>query len=188
MKTKVRRGSWIVTVPLAAAAIAYVTLVFLPGRRAIGEARDQIEQKRDYVTRATGLAAALHAAQQELEKAQAYSTAWEEHAPTQGRLSALYGRIHVLADAAGTTTTRFDPEPVVQYDKVCQIPLVVGCTGSFDQIWEFMRGLEGLQATIWMDSVNLERLDGVEGSITCELNLVVITDNLDISDYARRSD
>ena len=187
MKTKVHRGSWIVTVPLAAASIAYIMLVFLPGRRAIGEARDQIEQKQDYITRAAGLPA-LRAAQQALEKTQAYNTTWEEHAPAQGRLSALYGRIHALAEAAGTTTTRFDPEPLVSYDNLLQIPLVVGCTGSFAQVCEFLRGLEGLQATIWMESVDLEHLVGVGESITCELNLVVFVDNPEISDYAKHSE
>ena len=118
MKPGIRRSSWIVTVPVAAAAVAYVTLSFLPERRAIGEARRQIRQKQDYIVRAGGLAPAVRITQQKLEKAQACNTAWEQHAPTERELSALYGKIHELAKAAGTTITKFDPEAALRYEKV----------------------------------------------------------------------
>ena len=101
MNTKIKRGSWVVTVPLAAAAIGYVVLVFLPGRRSVSEAREQLELKQDYIARAAGVATALQAAHHELNKAQAYNSSWEERAPAKGGLSALYGKINALAKAFG---------------------------------------------------------------------------------------
>ncbi len=188
MKTKARRGSWMVTVPLAAAAVIYVTLVFLPGRRAIGEARDQIQQKQAYIAQSASLPMALNTAQRQLQKTRAYTAAWKEHAPTAGELSALYGKVHALAKAAGATTTRFDPEPVIPLDTISKIPLTVGCTGTFDQVCEFLRSLETLPMTVWVDAIKIEKLTGSEGFVVCELSLVVFADNPEISDYANRSE
>ena len=46
MRTAIRRNSWIVTVPLAAAAVAYFVFFFLPNQRTIAELRNRIRQKQ----------------------------------------------------------------------------------------------------------------------------------------------
>ena len=188
MKTKIRRGSWIVTVPLAAVAVLYIMLSFLPGRRAIGEFRDQIRQKKDYIAQATRLAAAIETARKELDRTQAYNAAWEQVAPAQGTISALYGKIHELAKDAGNNTTRFDPEPIVTRERTRQIPLTLGCTGSFAQIREFLQGLEDLPAAIWVNSLDLENVEQAGKSIACEISLVVFASNPENSDYVEHSE
>ena len=187
-KTRVYRGSWIVTLPMAGVAAAYVMLVFLPGRRAIGEARDKIEQSQKHITQATAMAAALPVLEEELRTTQAYNTAWEENSPGQGGLSALYGKINALAKAVGTTTTRFDPEPVVPRDTIREIPIAMACTGSFAQLFNFIQSLEGLPEEIWVNSYKLENIAGKEGSVTCELTLVVFASNSKNSDYVENSE
>ncbi|MHC4181634.1 MAG: hypothetical protein ACYSWU_29435, partial [Planctomycetota bacterium] len=125
MKTAIRRSSWIVTVSLAAAAVAYMAVSFLPNKRAIGEARTQLKRKQDYIVQSGSLTTALRMAEEELKKARAHNTAWEENAPVAAELSPLYGRIHELAKAAGTTITRFDPEPAIRCKKISQVPLAM---------------------------------------------------------------
>ncbi len=187
-KTKVYRGSWIVTIPMAAVAVAYVMLVFMPGRRAIGELHDRIEQKRIYIDQSGGLTAALHAAEEELQISTEYNTTWESGFPQQVGLSALYGQINALAMAAGVTTTRFDPEPVVLHDTTREIPLTVGCTGSFAQLFGLLHSLEELPMEVWVNSCKMENSGVSRGSVVCELNLVVFANNPNNSDYVRNSE
>lgn len=188
MKPKIAHSSWIVTLPLVAAAVAYMLLFYLPGNRAIGKLQDQIKTKQDYIVGAESLVTALRIVRQKHKEAQANNAAWQENAPVQGELSSLYGKISELAKAAGTTTTRFDPQPPVLYDTIRQIPLVVGCTGSFSQIYEFLRGLESLPAEIWASKLRLDRTEGSAGTTGCELNLAIFTNNSDNSDYVKRSE
>ena len=188
MKTTIRRNSWLVTVPLAAAAVAYISLSFLPERRAIGKARQQVRQKQDYIVRAGSLATALQIAKQELKKTGTYNTAWEQHAPAQAELSGLYGKIHELAKAAGVTITRFNPEPVVRYEKISRIPIGMGCVGSFAQICEFLEGLEGLPLKIWANECHLARGEQNGQGVSCELTLDVFTCNLENSDYVEHTE
>ena len=188
MKGSIRRNSWIVTVPLAAAAVAYVTLSFLPERRATAEARQQIRQNQDYIVQAGGLAAVLRTAETELGKTRAYIAAWEQRAPAEGELSATYGKIHELAKAAGATVTRFDPEPAVRYETISQIPIKMGCVGSFAGISRFLEGVEGLHLAIWAKEIAFKQDGQNEKDVTCELILVVFSHNLENYDYVEKSE
>jgi len=188
MKVTIRRGSWIVTIPLVGAALAYLLLFFLPGRRAVGELKEQIETKREYIKKSAGLAKALLAVQQQLGKAEAYNTRWLEHAPARRDLAALYGRINQLAWSSGTVVTRFDPERIRARAKLQEIPLSMGCMGSFRQIYEFLRSLETLPQEIWVKELSLEKRDTPKGFVTCELSLAVFADNPEDSDYVKHSE
>jgi len=188
VKKSTRRNSWIVTVPLAAAAVAYFTLSFLPERRATAEARQQLRQKQDYIVQAGGLAAVLRAAETELKRARAYTAAWQERAPVGGGLSAAYGQIHELAKAAGANVTRFDPEPAVPYETISQIPIKMECGGPFAGICEFLEGVEKLPLVIWAEEVTVKQDGQNEKHVLCKLTLVVFSNNSENSDYVGKSE
>jgi len=188
MSNRIRQGSWIVTLSLIAAAVAYLLVIFLPGRRVIGELRSQVSQKQDYLAQNIGLAKGLMAAQQELEKTRAYNTAWNERAPAEGELSIFYGKINELAKAAGTVTTRFDPKPVQVHEQTREIPVTMGCTGTFAQIFELLRSLENLPPTIWLDTVQFKKNKEVGNTVAGEINLVVFANNPDNSNYIKPAD
>ena len=149
------RGNWMVTLAVAGAAAAYVMLVFLPGQEAIGQLQQQVQEKQDFLAQTASVAPALLAAQGQLARAQSHDAAWREQAPDRASLSALYGRIHELAGKAGSTTTRFDPEPLVELESVMQAPLSVGVNGSFACLYEFLRGLDTLPVSIWIENVEV---------------------------------
>jgi Tfp pilus assembly protein PilO len=183
MKTPSHRNSWIVTVPLAAAAVAYVMFSLLPDRRAVGEIRQQIRKKQDYVVQVGGLTGVLHAAEEELQETRAYSAAWRQSAPDPRDLSGVFGKIHETARTAGTTIMRFDPEPVVYHERIGRTPVAVSCVGSFSQICAFLERLEELPQTIWAEELEFRR-SGQDGqSVSCNLALVVFTGDLEDSDY-----
>jgi len=172
MKSKIPRGSWIVTVPVAVVGVIYVVFFFLPGKRAIGELRDRIQAHQEGIDQAAMVAAVLPAVQKDLKKAEDYNTAWEKNAPAVAEAAALHGKINALALAAGAELTRLDPGERIQ-----QIPLSVRCTGSFAQISGFLRSLEELPETLWIDSLNLESPEENRGIVQCEITLVVFADN-----------
>lgn len=188
MKTRVRPSSWMLTVPLAGAAAAYMGFFLLPGQRTVGEIREQVKMKRDYISQAGSLPVALQIAQEKLKQTEGYTNAWKENSPGRGELSVLYGCIHEMAKAAGTATTRFDPEPIVEHETVCEVPLTMANTGSFGQIFQFLGGLETLPMEVWVKEFHLEKVGDSNGVLACEVSLVVFIDNSEHSDYVEYSE
>lgn len=181
------RGNWMVTLAVTGAAVAYVMLVFLPGQKAIGQLQQQVQEKQDFLAETASVAPALLAAQDQLARAKSHEAAWREQAPDRTSLSALYGRIYELAGKAGATTTRFDPEPLVELERVTQVPIAVGVNGSFTCLYEFLRGLDALPVSIWVENVQFEKKATDGEGVDCQINAVIFADNPESSDYAERS-
>jgi Tfp pilus assembly protein PilO len=188
MNTMLRQSSWIVTLSLAAIAVAYMTMVWMPGRRAIKEMQDQVESKRVFVAQSTGLAAALIGVEQDLDKANSVSHHWEATSPGKRDIPNLYGEINALAKDAHLSIERFDPQPFVTFETLHEIPLTISCSGKFAQLYAFLQRLEAMPATIWVESMRLGKTDTNSKAVRCELNLVVFSGNSHNSDYARQSD
>lgn len=171
-----------VTLPVAAGALAYLMLVFLPAKRQIDDLRAETQQKERFVAQSTTVMPVMHATQEELGRAEQFTAAWSEHSPNPTSRSQLYGAIQELANAAGVRTIRFNPETVDTYEAICKIPLAVTFAGSFEQVFAFLRSVEELPLTIWTDAVNIEKLDKGDGDLACEVRFVVFADNPEISD------
>jgi len=182
-----RRG-WIIVLALIAIAVAYVGLIFLPGKRSIDGLRDQIELKRQFVAQGSGLTSMLQFQREELQRAEACEAAWRKRSPPVEARSSMEGKVHALAEAAGVITTRFDPEPIVRHESISQIPVSIGCNGTFAQVGAFLHSLESLPPSIWVISANIENLDATKGLVSCEVSVVVFADNSIISDYAKDSE
>src|SRR5208337_1223691 len=103
--------------------------------------------------------------------------------PTKRAIPALYGKINALAKDAGLDIARFDPQPFVVHEKIEEIPITVGCSGRFAQVFDFIRAIEMLPVTVWVESIRLEKTDKDAKDVRCELNLVVFSDNPRSSDY-----
>ncbi len=160
------------------------------GRRdaAIKEVREQLQMKQDFVAQSAELSAALLATEQELGKAETVTARWEKSAPGRRDIPSLYGKIDDLAKDAQLAISRFDPQPFVVREKVQEIPITMNCTGKFAQIHQFLRGIEGLSATIWVESMRIEKSAANNKDTQCELNLVVFSNNSQSSDYAKHGD
>jgi Tfp pilus assembly protein PilO len=130
----------------------------------------------------------LVASQQELEKTDAVATQWEKTAPGKRDIPALFGKINALAKDAGLTISRFDPQPFLVYEKLQETPITIVCSGTFAEIFGFLRLIEGLPATIWVESIRLEKDSQNAKDVRCELNLAVFSNNQQSSDYARHFD
>ena len=188
MTAKARRGSWLVTLPLAALAVGYLLVFYLPGREAISRATEQVEEHRQVLEQSAGMLAAIHAAEQEAGKAGRFVNQWETNCPPTAELSQLYGEIYALAEAAGARVTRFDPEAIVPARRIVKIPLKMGCRGRFEQVFGFLATLEGIAYEVWITELRMEQ--GVENreDISCELSLIVFAGNSGNSDYVEQTD
>jgi len=188
MTAKTRRGSWLVTLPLAVLAVGYLVLFYVPGRRAISRATDQVEKHRQVLDQSTGLLTAIHVAQQETGKADRFVSQWEANCPPTAELSQLYGEIYALAEAAEVRVTQFDPEAIVRGERIVKIPLKMGCRGRFEQVFAFLASLEGIAYEVWITELRMERGMEDREDILCELGLVVFAGNSGNSDYVEQTD
>jgi Tfp pilus assembly protein PilO len=188
MNSTFRQSSWIVTPCLGAIALAYLTFVWMPSRRAIKQWREDVESKQQVVARAAGLSASLTALEQELDKTQAFVAEWEKAAPGKRDIPALYGRINAMAKEAGLTIKRFDPQAFRLYEKLQEMPISVVGSATFGQVFEFLRLVEGLPVTVWVESMRLEKTAQNGKDVQCELNLAVFANNQQSSDYAKHSE
>lgn len=185
MTTVFRQSSWVVTLSLAAIAIVYLKFVWLPGRRAIQEMTQQIETKQAFLTQSSGLGTMLVGVQRDLDQADSIVAQWEKASPGKRDLPQLYGKINSLAKESHLSTGRFDPQPIVDHEKLRELPLTMSCSGSFAEIHNFLGKLERLPATIWVESIRMEKMPQDTKAIQCELNMVVFSNNPQDSDYAR---
>jgi len=172
-------ASWFVTLPLAALAFAYVGLAFFPTEKAIGKMREETAQKQQFCQLTGDLTPLLESARQQAIKTHQFNEAWAKTMPNRFEASAILGAINTMIRTSGARTTRFNPEPILQGQRISQLPLAVGCTGTFPQVFTFLHDLESLPQTVWVREVQIEpKADGQTGhSVSCEVKLAIFLDN-----------
>ncbi|QDU94764.1 type IV pilus inner membrane component PilO [Lignipirellula cremea] len=178
MKTApLTKRNWIVTCLLAAASVAYLFLVFLPGQSAIRELRAELHQRQQYIVDADRLLCAMEQTRQEMKEAEAYVDQWRESAVDHGALSELFGQMMTQAKDCGVLVTRFDPQPKVAMESIVQAPAVIACEGNYHQVIAFVCALESMPATIWIDEVLLAPASDNATRMRSEVRLRVFADN-----------
>jgi len=187
MSRQVRKGSWAVTITLAATAALFVGLSYLPGHRRIQELRGQIQTQQQYLTGAAAMGVALTTTQQELRETLRYNRAWLADAPGPRSSPRLYERIQQLAKAAGVETTRFDPQPIEPHALLYEVPLTIACRGGFQQIHSFVQSLEDMPQPVWVKQLDLIKSPNGGDLVDCELNLVIFAVDPENSDYVDKS-
>jgi Tfp pilus assembly protein PilO len=175
-KAHAQSGWTLTALPIVVVAV-YLTFVWLPGHQAVTALHDQVESKQQFVVQAAGLPAVLAACQQELQRAEAAVAQWENAAPRKRHLAAYFEKINVAAKEAGLAVARFDPQPLVVHERIQEIPLVIDGSGGFVHIYDFLRNVERLPPTIWVESIKLENGKGKAKNVTCRVNLVGFGDN-----------
>jgi Tfp pilus assembly protein PilO len=183
-ESKFRRGSWLVTISLVAMAVIHITFVYLPGRKAVAELRREIQHRQLYLNDADEVENKLAATKQTIIEAKSFLEKWRRTSSTVNNLPLLYGHINELSKQTGAVVTRFEPQPIVELGRVREIPINMAYTGNFAQIYELIRAMERLPETIWIDYLRLDKSGESGTNILCEINIVVFSDNQNISNYA----
>ncbi len=182
-----QRTNWMVILPLAAGAVAYLVFVFLPCQRTAAELRSQLREKQEYLTYTASVGTALAAGEKELQAARHYRNQRLARAPSVAHISNLFAKIHRVERDSGVHIIRFDPQPLEAKQYVSIMPLSVGCMGSFFQVCSLLHSLESIPADIWVRKLQLEKMASSGENIQCWIDLAIFADNQDKSDYAEKS-
>jgi Tfp pilus assembly protein PilO len=173
----IRQSSgWTVTAPLTIVAIVYLMLVWLPINRELNAMQNEVTKMEQFVNRAADQETMLPISLREFDQAKTVAARWEKASPRKRQFSTLYEQINALAQDAGLTVERLDPQPVVAREKIQEIPITVVGSGVFGQVYEFLRNIEGLPMTVWVKSMKLEKKSTVNG-VQCQMDLVVFANN-----------
>ena len=176
-----KRGNWIATSAMAAITSAFLWLVFLPQMKSIRALQADMRVKEDFIAQESGLSAQLAVNDADRRETQAFIDTWVVRSPSSQRVAALFGRISESATATQVTLTRFEPQPVVEMESLRQIPLMLGCDGSFAAIHAWIRKVEGFPETIWVEELKLERPSEDGQDLHCEVKLAVFADKSEFS-------
>lgn len=166
----------LVTALLGAGAIAYLFLLFLPGQQSIVRLRRERNEKQQLIMQSTILSSPLAAAEQRLTATRECAVAWKEAAPSRSEIVATYARLAEEAQAAGVTLRRFDPQAAVDRQIFGEHNLLLAWEGTFAQIFDFLRRVEQLPATVWTRQMNLTSAGEAGETLTGELTLTIFLD------------
>jgi Tfp pilus assembly protein PilO len=173
---KLTKGSWLITIPMAATALGLVVFAILPAHRTNRGLKKEISDKQQFLAGASQLAALTAATQESLKKLDAFVQSFAGSSGQQDR-SALYAKITDAARNAGLVTTRFDPRPPQPGVLVTRLPMHLTGTGSFTQIAQFLYEIESMPMSIWVENIELKRTAEAAQSVQFEASLVVFVVN-----------
>ncbi len=175
-------GTWLITLPLLALTLGYIYFVFIPINAAIARARKELSDKEFALAESNLMPSKIHATATQVEAAQKYVEAQEARKTPRAELSSLFGKISHLAQQAGVETIRFEPDSAKKFETFQQVPLRLGCRGTFAEIYSLVHSLEELPELIWVNDLKIEQMGESGGDIACEIELVVFSNKLDSSD------
>ena len=92
-----KKNSWIVILPVGAAAVAFVIWIYLPGAKAIAELCDQIHAKQDYIQQSEKAVQKLSVGKREMTKTNSYLTVCRGRAADEKDVGNLFSMIHLAA-------------------------------------------------------------------------------------------
>ncbi len=174
--------SWLITALLASLAIAYVAFIFAPAQASIGSLRGQLNERRQHILQAQSLVLPIHHAETQLAATREVTDAWRVAAPDAAELSENFARLTAEAKASGVVIERFDPQTPAEMQVLSQHAVNVHFHGKFAAVFDFLRRIEELPATVWISQLRI----GTDGETTAtlrgELNLTIFVDRTGSSD------
>ena len=174
--------SWMITALLASLAVAYVTFIFVPAQAEITALRGRLNERRQYILQANGLALPVTRAAEQLVKTRLVSAAWRKAAPGPAEVSTCFATLSAEAKAAGVSIERFDPHSSSDMQVLTQHGVAVHFRGGFAQAFDFLRRIEELPATVWIPSLRMTAEPTHGATLKGELVLTIFVDRTDSSE------
>lgn len=172
---------WLVSGVVLAVAVLYVVLVYLPGRGKLAEMREQLSTKQAPLETSGALLASIASMQAELDRTERFVEQWRSKNPTPSGLAPVLAELHALAQTAGVSIVRLDPQPLQAFDTIKRGSLTLTCTGSYRAVHRFLYQIEQSRQQIWVDGVSIRVSGGHEGYVLAEVVFVMFADNQEIS-------
>jgi len=176
-----RRPNLLLIAAVAVTAVAYLLLVFVPGKKAIELARRELRAKQDFIVEAARLPVQLEEIDREMAATREYTERWQQRA-SSASIPVVFGSVAELAQESGARTTRVVPDNPVDYVGLRQQPLHLACEGELPQIWRLLHGIEQIPAAIWLRRLKIEKTRADSENVQCEMDLAVFTADSENSD------
>lgn len=170
-----RRTSWFVTLPIAATAIGFLSLIYFPTSRSIRETRNEIRLKEDFIQQVPSLHVAAARLEQQLDDIEAYRHVCESHMLTTAQMAISFGRINDRARESGSATTHFEPQAEQAMQLLHRVPVKMSVTGSYPAICRLLAELEKMPEAVWIDQLTLKRPRETGQNVEGEMKLEVFT-------------
>ena len=171
--------TWLITGLLAAAAIAYVIVVFLPLQRSIDALKDQVHERRQQIMQSQSLAGTVAQARLRLTAARDVGQRWRSDAPRQAQLITHYASLTQQAQQAGVTIDRLDPLPALELNLITQQNVTMAFHAPFAAVFDLLHRLEALPGTIWIRDLRLQANSENDNTLRGELTLTIFVDRAD---------
>jgi Tfp pilus assembly protein PilO len=175
------RSSWFITVPIAAGAIGFLSLIFFPTARTIRETRHEIQLKEDFIGSTARLPSTIGQLQTQLAEVQSFDREWEARMPSKAELATLFSQINALARANGAATKRFEPQLEKSMQLLARVPVKIELSGSYVDIRRVLAALEQMPQALWIDQVSLKRSHENGKDVEVDLKLEVFAGNFNKS-------
>jgi Tfp pilus assembly protein PilO len=176
-----KRGNWLTTASLLGITVGFVLLVFMPQMKRIRELEMEVQLLEQFIAQEPALAAQLELGRREYEDTAAFVESWRRTAPPGRKTAALFGRIAHLAHEAGADVVRFEPGPVEEGDALRRLTLEIGGQGPFEDLFGWLRAMESLPETVWIEELSVERREGRQ-DLQCDVTLAIFADKSEKSD------
>lgn len=175
------KRTWMFALAVTGSICAYIVGIFLPGHRATGALRRELEKQREFVENCARLGEQITTQQSELDRTLDYTDTWRDAAPTEARLAHVFVSITRHGSDAGIEIVRFEPQTADHMTLLKRVPLEIDCDGDYRQIFDFITRLETLESDCWIEALKVDPLAGSQ-RLRCELRMVFFADRSNISD------
>lgn len=174
--------TWLVTLLIALAALAYVFVVFLPGQKSISALNRQLCEKRRQIVQSDQLIVPLTQERKRLQDIRAVADRWNEVSPGPQELASFYARISEQAHRSDLQLVKFEPQVPRSLHALRQYSVAISVHGGFPEIFEFFARLEAMPQTIWPTQIRIQKPEGMAASLQCDMTLSFFGDLNDSAD------
>jgi Tfp pilus assembly protein PilO len=174
--------SWLITALLASLAVAHVTFVFVPAQADISKLRGRLNERRQHILQAQGLALPVEQMAKHVTKTRQVSDQWRSAAPSLNELSETFAELTSQAKAAGVSLERLDPQAPTEMKVLSQHAVTVQFRGGFAELFDFLGRVEKLPGTVWITNVRVSGGESAAATLQGELNLTIFVDRTGSAD------
>ena len=173
LKSKSTRQSLIITSVLALGALGYTFLVFLPVKNVIANMNLEIQDQQDYIIKSEALVTQIHMISDELAQSREFTRSWEANAPMKSDVSSLFSQIAEISKKAETKLISFDPQNEKPRAFVNEFGVSMSINGSYMEIFDFVKQIEELPVSIWMNELTLSRTSDDGETLRAEMSFTI---------------
>ena len=159
MKDPVRRDTLLTIIGLSLMVVAFIFVIFLPGKKACAEIKREIADANKSIQEIPLRVAEVESLKKEIRKRQDYLKETDRLMPVDADLHAVIRQVAYLARNSNLDDGPLKPQPSIQHETYRVIPYQLSFTGDFRGIATFLHGLESQDRLFTVEEFDLTSRD-----------------------------